>query len=98
MGNLGIFFLFQTGVNKLADLVGVTLGPKGRNVVLESKYGSPKIVNDGVTVAREVFSVPFWAIFLSNSSYPIFLYLSFSFILFISQDYPLIFHALITSY
>ncbi|KAJ8446259.1 LOW QUALITY PROTEIN: hypothetical protein Cgig2_016030 [Carnegiea gigantea] len=44
----------QMGVNKLADLVGVTLGPKGRNVVLESKYGSPKIVNDGVTVAREV--------------------------------------------
>ncbi|KAK8575664.1 hypothetical protein V6N12_063332 [Hibiscus sabdariffa] len=43
----------QTGVNKLADLVGVTLGPKGRNVVLESKYGSPKIVNDGVTVAKE---------------------------------------------
>jgi chaperonin GroEL (HSP60 family) len=41
-------------VNKLADLVGVTLGPKGRNVVLESKYGSPKIVNDGVTVAKEV--------------------------------------------
>ncbi|KAK2992589.1 hypothetical protein RJ640_013209 [Escallonia rubra] len=44
----------QTGVNKLADLVGVTLGPKGRNVVLESKYGAPKIVNDGVTVAKEV--------------------------------------------
>ncbi|KAK1358328.1 RuBisCO large subunit-binding protein subunit beta, chloroplastic [Heracleum sosnowskyi] len=44
----------QMGVNKLADLVGVTLGPKGRNVVLESKYGSPKIVNDGVTVAKEV--------------------------------------------
>ncbi|KAI3786086.1 hypothetical protein L1987_45213 [Smallanthus sonchifolius] len=44
----------QAGVNKLADLVGVTLGPKGRNVVLESKYGSPKIVNDGVTVAKEV--------------------------------------------
>ncbi|KAL3850367.1 hypothetical protein ACJIZ3_012249 [Penstemon smallii] len=44
----------QSGVNKLADLVGVTLGPKGRNVVLESKYGAPKIVNDGVTVAREV--------------------------------------------
>ncbi|KAK6284487.1 hypothetical protein POUND7_003439 [Theobroma cacao] len=44
----------QTGVNKLADLVGVTLGPKGRNVVLESKFGSPKIVNDGVTVAKEV--------------------------------------------
>ncbi|XP_039005920.1 ruBisCO large subunit-binding protein subunit beta, chloroplastic-like [Hibiscus syriacus] len=44
----------QTGVNKLADLVGVTLGPKGRNVVLESKYGSPKIVNAGVTVAKKV--------------------------------------------
>ncbi|GLJ14730.1 hypothetical protein SUGI_0238750 [Cryptomeria japonica] len=44
----------QVGVNKLADLVGVTLGPKGRNVVLESKYGAPKIVNDGVTVAKEV--------------------------------------------
>ncbi|CAI8598193.1 unnamed protein product [Vicia faba] len=43
----------QNGVNKLADLVGVTLGPKGRNVVLESKYGSPKIVNDGVIVAKE---------------------------------------------
>ena len=41
-------------MNKLADLVGVTLGPKGRNVVLESKYGPPKIVNDGVTVAKEV--------------------------------------------
>ena len=41
-------------MNKLSDLVGVTLGPKGRNVVLESKYSSPKIVNDGVTVAKEV--------------------------------------------
>lgn len=47
----------QAGVDKLADLVGVTLGPKGRNVVLESKYGSPKIVNDGVTVAKEVSGV-----------------------------------------
>ncbi|KAK2078922.1 hypothetical protein QBZ16_002612 [Prototheca wickerhamii] len=44
----------QSGVDKLASVVGVTLGPKGRNVVLESKYGSPRIVNDGVTVAREV--------------------------------------------
>ncbi|KAF6163042.1 hypothetical protein GIB67_033313, partial [Kingdonia uniflora] len=42
------------GVNKLADLVGDTLRPKGRIGVLESKYGSPKIVNDGVTVAKEV--------------------------------------------
>jgi len=45
-------------VNKLADLVGVTLGPKGRNVVLESKFGPPKIVNDGVTVAKEVCPPP----------------------------------------
>eukprot|EP01023_Acetabularia_acetabulum_P067057 TRINITY_DN916_c1_g2_i3.p1 TRINITY_DN916_c1_g2~~TRINITY_DN916_c1_g2_i3.p1 ORF type:complete len:584 (+),score=163.47 TRINITY_DN916_c1_g2_i3:2009-3760(+) len=44
----------QAGVDKLASVVGVTLGPKGRNVVLESKFGSPKIVNDGVTVAKEV--------------------------------------------
>eukprot|EP00271_Cylindrocystis_brebissonii_P009078 TRINITY_DN236_c0_g2_i1.p1 TRINITY_DN236_c0_g2~~TRINITY_DN236_c0_g2_i1.p1 ORF type:complete len:605 (+),score=163.84 TRINITY_DN236_c0_g2_i1:168-1982(+) len=44
----------QAGVDKLANLVGVTLGPKGRNVVLESKFGPPKIVNDGVTVAKEV--------------------------------------------
>ena len=42
------------GINAVADAVKVTLGPKGRNVVLESKYGSPKIVNDGVTVAKEV--------------------------------------------
>lgn len=52
-------------MNKLADLVGVTLGPKGRNVVLESKYGSPKIVNDGVTVAKEVsemkHSLPYYS-------------------------------------
>lgn len=44
----------QAGVDKLASVVGVTLGPKGRNVVLESKFGSPRIVNDGVTVAKEV--------------------------------------------
>merc|ERR1711904_556384 len=44
----------QIGVNKLATVVGVTLGPMGRNVVLESKFGGPKIVNDGVTVAKEV--------------------------------------------
>jgi hypothetical protein len=52
-----LLYLCQNGVNKLADLVGVTLGPKGRNVVLESKYGSPRIVNDGVTVAKEVFHI-----------------------------------------
>ena len=44
----------QKGVDKLSHVVGVTLGPKGRNVVLETKFGSPKIVNDGVTMAKEV--------------------------------------------
>ena len=44
----------ETGVNKLADAVKVTLGPKGRNVVLDKKYGAPTITNDGVTIAREV--------------------------------------------
>ncbi len=42
------------GVNKLADVVKVTLGPKGRNVVLEQSYGAPIIVNDGVTIAKEI--------------------------------------------
>ena len=44
----------ETGVNTLADTVKVTLGPKGRNVVLERKYGSPLITNDGVTIAKEI--------------------------------------------
>ncbi|CAN5894742.1 chaperonin GroEL [soil metagenome] len=44
----------ESGVNKLADAVKVTLGPKGRNVVLEKKWGSPTITKDGVTVAREI--------------------------------------------
>jgi len=44
----------EKGVNKLADAVKVTLGPKGRNVVLEKKYGSPVITNDGVTIAKEI--------------------------------------------
>ncbi len=44
----------ETGVNKLADIVKVTLGPKGRNVVLEKKWGAPTITNDGVTIAKEV--------------------------------------------
>ncbi|PIN25908.1 Mitochondrial chaperonin, Cpn60/Hsp60p [Handroanthus impetiginosus] len=42
------------GVNKVAELIGVTLGPKGRNVVLQNKYGPPKIVNDGETVLKEI--------------------------------------------
>ncbi|MFA5384320.1 MAG: chaperonin GroEL [Eubacteriales bacterium] len=44
----------EKGVNALADAVRVTLGPKGRNVVLEKKFGSPMIINDGVTIAREI--------------------------------------------
>ncbi len=44
----------EAGVTKLADAVRVTLGPKGRNVVLEKKFGSPTITNDGVTIAREI--------------------------------------------
>jgi len=43
-----------TGVDKLAGTVKITLGPKGRNVLLEKKYGSPMITNDGVTIAREI--------------------------------------------
>ncbi len=42
------------GVNKLADTVGVTIGPKGRNVVLDKSYGAPIITNDGVTIAKEI--------------------------------------------
>jgi chaperonin GroEL len=44
----------ETGVNKLADAVKVTLGPKGQYVVLDKKFGSPTITNDGVTIAREI--------------------------------------------
>ncbi len=44
----------EKGVNALADTVTVTLGPKGRNVVLDKKFGSPQITNDGVTIAREI--------------------------------------------
>ncbi len=43
-----------TGVDKLADTVKITLGPKGRNVLLDRKFGSPTITNDGVTIAREI--------------------------------------------
>ena len=44
----------ERGVNQLADTVKITLGPKGRNVVLEREYGAPLITNDGVTIAKEV--------------------------------------------
>ena len=42
------------GIDQLADTVKVTLGPKGRNVVLSKKFGSPLITNDGVTIAKEI--------------------------------------------
>ena len=44
----------QAGIDTLADTVKITLGPKGRNVVLSKKYGSPLITNDGVTIAKEI--------------------------------------------
>ena len=44
----------ETGVNVLADTVKITLGPKGRNVVLDKKFGAPLITNDGVTIAKEI--------------------------------------------
>ena len=44
----------EAGMNKLADAVRVTLGPKGRNVVLEKKWGAPTITNDGVSIAKEI--------------------------------------------
>lgn len=43
-----------SGINQLADTVKITLGPKGRNVVLDKKFGAPLITNDGVTIAKEV--------------------------------------------
>ena len=46
--------LLKNGVDKLAKAVKVTLGPKGRNVVIEKKFGAPQITKDGVTVAKEV--------------------------------------------
>src|SRR5262247_4064229 len=44
----------EAGVNKLARAVRVTLGPRGRNVVIEKKFGAPTITNDGVTIAKEI--------------------------------------------
>ena len=46
--------LLKKGVDALADAVKVTLGPKGRNVILDKKYGAPQITKDGVTVAKEI--------------------------------------------
>ena len=44
----------EAGMNQLADAVRVTLGPKGRNVVLDKKWGAPTITNDGVSIAKEI--------------------------------------------
>ena len=44
----------EAGINALADTVKITLGPKGRNVVLDKKFGAPLITNDGVTIAKEI--------------------------------------------
>ena len=44
----------QSGIDQLADTVKITLGPKGRNVVLDKKFGAPLITNDGVTIAKEI--------------------------------------------
>jgi chaperonin GroEL len=44
----------KRGIDRLADAVRVTLGPKGRNVVLDKKFGAPTITNDGVTIARDI--------------------------------------------
>ena len=44
----------ESGVNQLADTVKITLGPKGRNVVLDKKFGTPLITNDGVSIAKEI--------------------------------------------
>ncbi|MGA1263754.1 MAG: TCP-1/cpn60 chaperonin family protein, partial [Prochlorothrix sp.] len=44
----------ERGVNALADAVKITLGPRGRNVVLEKKYGAPDVINDGVSIAKEI--------------------------------------------
>ena len=56
--NLLIFIIThaitQAGIDKLANTVKITLGPKGRNVVLDKKYGAPLITNDGVTIAKDV--------------------------------------------
>ena len=44
----------KAGIDKLADTVGVTLGPRGRNVVLDKKFGPPQVISDGVTIAKEI--------------------------------------------
>ena len=59
----------EAGVNKLADTVRVTIGPKGRNVVLDKQFGAPLITNDGVTIAKETDSKT-WAHSSSKKLHP----------------------------
>jgi chaperonin GroEL len=54
MFNIEARELLKKGVDKLTDTVKVTLGPKGRNVILDKKYGAPVVTKDGVTVAKEI--------------------------------------------
>ena len=57
----------EAGVNKLADAVKVTIGPKGRNVVLDKKFGAPTITNDGVSIAKEIeLDDPFESVVLAE--------------------------------
>ena len=53
-GSEAISLALGAGVDKLANTVRVTLGPKGRNVVLDKSFGAPLITNDGVTIAKEI--------------------------------------------
>ena len=58
----------EAGVNQLADTVKVTLGPKGRNVVLDKKFGTPLITNDGVSIAKEIeLDDPFEIMIVKNT-------------------------------
>ena len=60
------------GIDILADTVKVTLGPKGRNVVLDQSYGSPLITNDGVTIAKEI-ELEQWQLLYRHRQYHLFL-------------------------
>uniref|UniRef100_A0A2P2LEN3 Uncharacterized protein n=1 Tax=Rhizophora mucronata TaxID=61149 RepID=A0A2P2LEN3_RHIMU len=64
----------------VAELVGVTLGPKGRNVVLQNMYGPPKIVNDGETILKQVFSLLPVNIILCPFAFPQYLFHFLAFI------------------
>ena len=62
--------LLKKGIDELADAVKVTLGPKGRNVVIDKKFGAPQVTKDGVTVAKEIeLSDPFANMKKSNRKY-----------------------------